>query len=403
MSAVMQFRAKDQTDEAADTMLLTAVMEACAEGLAIIENGRVLHANRAFAQTFGYVEGPEVEGRAFADFIPESLFLFAPNAESPMPNASECTGVRRDGEEIGILAASAFFRTGQRELQVVNFCEMDESKQLDPQVLFLQKIEQQKIESQQLELGKLESQRQSLETMGRVVGGVAHDFNNLLTGILLYCDLLIRGLDSESPLRAYVEEIRKAGGHSSGLIQQLLSAALPAEDTRAHSWNEVISGMQNFLARMLGENIELVTELDPQASPVRMSGAAMRQIALNLLLNARDAMPDGGRITVTARNCIDCVDTPSELLDGYVEFTVADTGCGMDAATRAHACEAFFTTKAAGQGNGLGLATVQRIVSEANGSLEVQSEPNQGARICVRLPQAQPGQELQHPKTQIRA
>ena len=399
----MQFLAKDQTDESADTMLLTAVMEACAEGLAIVENGRVLHANRAFAQTFGYVEGPEVEGRAFADFIPESLFLFAPNAESPMPNASECTGVRRDGEEIGILAASAFFRTGQRELQVVNFCEMDESKQLDPQVLFLQKIEQQKIESQQLELGKLESQRQSLETMGRVVGGVAHDFNNLLTGILLYCDLLIRGLDSESPLRAYVEEIRKAGGHSSGLIQQLLSAALPAEDTRAHSWNEVISGMQNFLARMLGENIELVTELDPQASPVRMSGAAMRQIALNLLLNARDAMPDGGRITVTARNCIDCVDTPSELLDGYVEFTVADTGCGMDAATRAHACEAFFTTKAAGQGNGLGLATVQRIVSEANGSLEVQSEPNQGARICVRLPQAQPGQELQHPKTQIRA
>ena len=408
MSAVVQFRAKDQTDEAADTTLLTAVMEACAEGLAIVENGRVLHANRAFAQTFGYVEGPEVEGRAFADFIPESLFLFAPNAESPMPNASECTGVRRSGEEIRILAASAFFRTGQRELQVVNFCEMDESKQLDPQVLFLQKIEQQKIESQQLELGKLESQRQSLETMGRVVGGVAHDFNNLLTGILLYCDLLIRGLDSESPLRAYVEEIRKAGGHSSGLIQQLLSAALPAEDTRAHSWNEVISGMQNFLARMLGENIELLTELDPQASPVRMSGAAMRQIALNLLLNARDAMPDGGRITVTARNCIDCVDTPSELLDGYVEFTVADTGCGMDAATRAHACEAFFTTKAAGQGNGLGLATVQRIVSEANGSLEVQSEPNQGARICVRLPQvrlpqAQPGQELQHPKTQIRA
>src|ERR1019366_3335103 len=86
MSAVMQFRAKDRTDEASDTMLLTAVMEACAEGLAIVENGRVLHANRAFAQTFGYVEGPEVEGRAFADFIPESLFLFVPNTESPMPN-----------------------------------------------------------------------------------------------------------------------------------------------------------------------------------------------------------------------------------------------------------------------------------------------------------------------------
>jgi two-component system, cell cycle sensor histidine kinase and response regulator CckA len=166
--------------------------------------------------------------------------------------------------------------------------------------------------------------------------------------------------------------------------------------------------MRNFLARMLGENIELVTELDPRASSVSMSGAAMRQIALNLLLNARDAMPNGGRITVTARNCIDGIDTPSELLDGYVEFTVADTGCGMDAATRARACEAFFSTKTAGQGNGLGLATVQRIVSDANGSLEVQSEPNQGARICVRLPQARlpltpPDQDLHYSKTQIRA
>lgn len=424
MSAVVQFRANEQEKEqAADTVLLTAVMEACAEGLAIIEGGRVLHANRAFAQTFGYVEGPEVEGRAFADFVPESMFLFTPNAESPAPNASECAGVRRDGEEIRILAASAFFRTGQRELQVVNFCEMDERKQLEPQVLFQQKIVQQKIalqtiEAQKLELGKLESQRQRLETMGRVVGGVAHDFNNLLTGILLYCDLLIRGLDSESPLRAYVEEIRKAGGHSSGLIQQLLSASVPAEDSGAHSWEEVIRDMRNFLARMLGENIELVTELDPQASPVSMSGAAMRQIALNLLLNARDAMPEGGRITVRARNCVDCVDTPSELLDGYVEFTVADTGRGMDAATRAQAGEVFFTTKAAGQGNGLGLATVQRIVSEANGSLEVQSEPDQGARVCVRLPQvhlpqvclaevclpqAHSDQDLQYPKTQIRA
>ena len=136
---------------------------------------------------------------------------------------------------------------------------------------------------------------------------------------------------------------------------------------------------------MLGENIELVAELDPQAAAVRMSDTAMRQIALNLLLNARDAMPNGGRITLTARNCVECVDTPSGLFDGYVEFTVTDSGCGMDAATRIRLFEPFFTTKAVGHGNGLGLATVQRIVSEANGSLEVQSEPNKGTRISVRL------------------
>jgi signal transduction histidine kinase len=368
MGAVVQFRAKDQSEEAADTILLAAVMEACTEGLAIIESGRVLHANRAFAQTFGYLEGPEVEGRALADFIPESLFLFSPDPESAMqaaqPSACACSGVRRDGEERQVLAASALFRPGQRELRVVNLCEMNQRKQPGSQAPDLRTIEARKLELQKLELQKFESQR--LETLGRVVGGVAHDFNNLLTGILLYCDLLIRGLEAKSPLRTYVEEIRKAGGHSSGLIQQLLSAAQSrAGETLAHSWSEVISGMQNFLVRMLGENIELVAELDPQAAAVRMSDTAMRQIALNLLLNARDAMPNGGRITLTARNCVECVDTPSGLFDGYVEFTVTDSGCGMDAATRIRLFEPFFTTKAVGHGNGLGLATVQRIVSEA--------------------------------------
>jgi signal transduction histidine kinase len=259
-----------------------------------------------------------------------------------------------------------------------------------------------------------EIEARGLETMGRVVGSVAHDFNNLLTGILLYCDLLAGGLDPGSPLRGYVEEIRQAGGHSAALIQQLFSTAQSrVEECGAYSWSEVISGMKNFLSRMLGEQTELVMELDPRAARVTLSESAMRQIVLNLLLNARDAMPAGGVITVSARNCVDSVDTPSELLDGYVELTVADTGSGMDDATRARACEPFFTTKTAGVGNGLGLATVQRIVGAANGSLEVQSEPSQGTRIVIRLPQAhlphlqlnehQPGRELQHSEKQIRA
>lgn len=386
MGAVVQFRAKEQAEEAADTILLTAVMESCAEGLAIVESGRVLRANRAFAKIFGYVEGPEIEGRPLFDFVPESLFLFSPDPKSP-PQASECAGKRRDGEEVPIVVACAIFRSSQRELQVVNVCSMEQPK-LEETPADSQQAESPAGDMRELERRKLESQR--LEAMGRVVGGVAHDFNNLLTGILLYCDLLIRGLEPDSPLRAYVEEIRKAGGHSSGLILQLLSAARPQkEEASANSWSDIISGMQILLTRMLGETIELVFDLDPHAAPVGLSETAMRQIVLNLLLNSRDAMPEGGQITLAARNCADCVDTPSELLDGYVELTVADTGCGMDAVTRARVFERFFTTKAAGQGNGVGLATVQRIVSEANGSLELQSEPKQGTRVFIRLPQAQ--------------
>jgi two-component system cell cycle sensor histidine kinase/response regulator CckA len=222
----------------------------------------------------------------------------------------------------------------------------------------------------------LESEK--LEALGRVVGGVAHDFNNLLTGILLYCDLLIAGLGSDHPLLAYAEEIRRAGGHSSRLIEQLLMVARPPlEDSCLLSWNEVIADARNLLSRLLGENIELVTSLADGSQPMRADPARMRQILFNLLLNARDAMPQGGRITLSTRPRAD-----------WVELTVADTGCGMDGETRSHLFEHFFTTKAPGRGSGLGLATVSRIVKEENGTIVVRSEPGAGTRVIVGLPSA---------------
>ncbi len=380
MGAVVQFRAKDQKEEVADLTLLTAVMEACREGLAIVESGRVLLGNRSFAQTFGYFEGCEMQGRALADFMPESLFLFT--ADAGQSSHHECDGVRKDGSEIRVLVGSAHFQSAERELLAIHLRTLNEQEaqqELPPAP--------QKIGPGQAEYRNGESQR--LETLGRVVGGVAHDFNNLLTGIFLYCDLLLHALDHGNPLRSYVEEIRQAGGHSSELVQQLLSAAQPQEEpTGSRSWNEVISGMLTFLAHMLGEHVELAVNLDPRAGAVSMSATAMRQIVLNLVLNARDAMPEGGKIALTVRNCADCEDSPAELLSGYVVLTVTDTGQGMDAATRAHVLEPFFTTKA--NGNGMGLATIQRLVLEANGSLEIESEPNCGTRIIVRLPQAVP-------------
>jgi two-component system, cell cycle sensor histidine kinase and response regulator CckA len=239
---------------------------------------------------------------------------------------------------------------------------------------------------------------QKLEAIGRMVGGVAHDFNNLLTGILLYCDLLIAGLDSGNPLRGYAEEIRRAGGHSAGLIQQLMSVARPqADDPRPLSWNEVIADTRNLLSRLLGENIELITDLPGDAGCVTMDPAPMRQILFNLLLNARDAMPRGGRITLTTRQAAGAANgssQPETSAAEYVELTVADTGCGIEEDARSHLFETFFTTKPPGQGNGLGLATVGRIVKAGNGTIQLESHPGTGTRVIVRLPRARQTQSL---------
>ena len=255
-----------------------------------------------------------------------------------------------------------------------------------PAVLQLRKNHDRTADAKQL----LESEK--LEAMGRVVGGVAHDFNNLLTGILLYCDLLIAGLGNDHPLLAYAQEIRRAGGHSSGLIQQLLAVARPPlDDSSLLSWNEVIADTRNLLSRLIGENIELVTDLAVTARVVRLDPARMRQILFNLLLNARDAMPQGGRITLTTRHRAagrsGSAPAGTARAD-WVELTVADTGCGMDADTRSHLFEHFFTTKAPGRGSGLGLATVGRIVKDESGTIEVESDLGAGTRVIVCLPSA---------------
>jgi two-component system cell cycle sensor histidine kinase/response regulator CckA len=229
-----------------------------------------------------------------------------------------------------------------------------------------------------------------MEAIGRLVGGVAHDFNNLLTGMVLCSELILAGLEENHRLRRFAEEIRKAGEQGAGLIQQLMAVARQrAVEPCLLCLNDVVSNVSNLLSRLIGENIELVTELANDLGLVRMDPAQVQQIILNLVLNARDAMPDGGRITLNTRNC----DGPrpgrnghNELCDSWVVLTVSDTGYGMDAATRARVFEPFFTTKKPGQGNGLGLATVYRIVTHEGGTIEVESETGKGTRVVVHLP-----------------
>ena len=234
---------------------------------------------------------------------------------------------------------------------------------------------------------------ESLEAVGRLAGGVAHDFNNLLTGVLLYCDLLMASLEPGHKGRKYAEEIRGASLQATGLVRQLLAVARPRScQPRLLSLNEIAQGMGNLLVRLIGENIELKSRLDPNLGLIRMDPAQAQQILLNLVLNARDAMPGGGQITIETSNCRVQVLTEPHFVNASTDsiacalLVVGDNGCGMDAETRAHLFEAFFTTKPAGRGTGLGLATVYDIVTSNGGLVHVDSAPGCGTRFTVLLP-----------------
>jgi len=237
-------------------------------------------------------------------------------------------------------------------------------------------------------------QVQRWEVVGRLAGGVVHDFNNLLTGVMLYCDLLLSSLDARDRRRRYVEEIRSATVQSTGLVKQLLVFARPqATPLRTLCFNEIARGMQDLLARLIGENIALELRLDPELGEVSADQAQAQQILLNLILNARDALPNGGRITVETSNCqfqpIAGTKAPTDLPPfPCVLLVVGDNGHGMDAATRQRLFEPFFTTKNAGQGTGLGLTTVRSIVTTNRGLIHFESEPGRGTRVLILLPRA---------------
>ena len=225
-----------------------------------------------------------------------------------------------------------------------------------------------------------ESESQSMEVLGRVVSSVAHDFNNLITGVLLYSDLLAKELPLDSRLQKHAAGIRRAGENGAALIQQLLSVAKPQiEETGLLSMSSVIAEMRDLLARLVGENIEFIIQEEPGLGHVRMASSQLQRILLNLVLNARDAISDGGRITLEAR---------SVQKTSNIEIIVRDSGCGMNADVRAQLFQPFFTTKKSGNGTGLGLFTVRNIVAQSGGTLLVQSEAGKGTRVIIRLPKA---------------
>jgi len=245
-------------------------------------------------------------------------------------------------------------------------------------------------------------QAQRLESVGRLAGGVAHDFNNLLTVIIGYSDLVLAQLAPGAALAAPMEEIRKAARRAADLTGQLLafSRKQPIQP-KTLNLNDLIADIENMLRRLIGEDVKLITHPGPNLDPVIADPGQMTQVLMNLAVNARDAMPNGGKLILETKNVVfdeSYAEKRAYLKPGpYVQLSVSDTGVGMTEEIRNHLFEPFFTTKEKGKGTGLGLSTVYGIIKQAGGHIWVYSEPGVGTTFHICLPRAASGRPAAEP------
>jgi hypothetical protein len=296
------------------------------------------------------------------------------------PEMQETIALAANGRAVPIEVSASLVEIGGERLVLAIVRDVSERKQLEEQF----------------------RQAQKMEAVGRLAGGVAHDFNNLLTVILGYSDVVNNQLPAEHPLRQEVEQIRKAGERAAALTRQLLAFSrtqvlLP----QLIDVGEIVGDIDRMLRRLIGEDIELVTVCDPRTGRIKADPGQLEQLLMNLAVNARDAMPAGGRLTIETRNVhFDEAGTREHVTaqpGSYLMIEVSDTGSGMDAETKAHIFEPFFTTKEKGKGTGLGLATVYGIVKQSGGFLWVSSEPGRGTtfKICLPRVEEDPGSQRQ--------
>jgi len=228
---------------------------------------------------------------------------------------------------------------------------------------------------------------EKMDAIGRLAGGVAHDFNNLLTGILSYSDLILQDLRPADPLRADVEQIRDAGQRAASLTRQLLAfSRRQVLQPRALSLSAAVTELEPMLSRLAGSSVRLELELDPGLGSVLLDPAVLEQALVNLVVNAKEAMPEGGRIGISTANSPPEGSQAKSAPQGHVSLWVSDTGIGMDPVTQSHIFEPFFTTKRGTTGTGLGLSTVYGIVEQSGGTITVESAPDQGSTFGIHFP-----------------
>jgi hypothetical protein len=338
--------------------------------------GRFLSANLALARILGYDSVAEVLGLdltrdVYADPAERQALLERDTYTDREYDEVETTWRRKDGGRLTVQLSVRAVRRGDSTVEYYETFVRDLTQQrgLEAQLLHAQKM----------------------EAVGRLAGGVAHDFNNLLTVILSYSDLLLEDLPSEAAEREDIGEIRKAAVAASSLTRQLLAfSRQQVLQPRILDINAVVTATEKLLTRLLGEDVRLTTSLAQGLGTVKVDPGQLEQIIMNLAVNARDAMPRGGQLTIETTN----VDMDESYVRGhpvaqagrYAMLAVSDTGIGMDAQTQARIFEPFFTTKEQGKGTGLGLATVYGIVKQSGGFIWVYSEPGRGTSFKIYLP-----------------
>jgi PAS domain S-box-containing protein len=339
-------------------------------------DGRILAVNGALVRLLGYASAADVlqlrmARDVYADPAERQRLLDRDVHSDRVYDELEATWKRQDGR---LLTVQLSVRTIRNGLGHVDYYET-----------FVHDLTEQRRLQTQL------AQSQKMEAVGRLAGGIAHDFNNLLTVITTSCDLLLEDLAAGDTRREDVEQVRKAADGATALTRQLLAfSRQQVLAPRVVDLGDVVHGVEKMLRRVIGEDIDLVTLLDDEAGAVKADVGQIEQVLMNLAVNARDAMPTGGKLSIETGNIEHDPDYAREqeaaAVSRFVMLAVSDTGIGMDEATKARIFEPFFTTKEPGKGTGLGLATVYGIVKQSGGFIWVYSEPGLGTTFKIYLP-----------------
>jgi PAS domain S-box-containing protein len=376
-------------------------------------HGNILDANDTYLKMFGYSRGELALGALrWSDMTPPELLPLGDRAleqlrESGVAPPWETECFHKNGTPVPILVGVAMLEYPRSIAFVADLTDRRRAERESYRMAVEAKKEQASRERAEDALRRSEEQlrqAQKMEAVGRLAGGVAHDFNNVLSVILTYGELLLGDLKPGDPMRADVEEIRKAASRAAGLTGQLLLfSRQQVVEPKVIDLCEILGSMDRMLQRILGEDVEVVSLPSKATGRIKADPSHIEQVILNLVVNARDAMPTGGKLTIETNN----VDLDEDHALGhlstkpgpYVMLAVTDTGIGMDRETQARIFEPFFTTKEIGKGTGLGLSTVFGIVQQAGGSVWVDSEPGKGTTFKVYLPRVDA--EVDVPRTQV--